>query len=74
MTKVDLRFCLQSPLSTAQLERLAEARGVYGVLDIKVDEWPGTLSVEYDASRLNPEEVAAVLHRAGVPAVKEPAT
>lgn len=73
MTKVDIRFRLQAPLAPAQLARLAEARGVYGILDLRVEEAAGTLAVEYDASRLNPQEVEGVLRRAGVPVVREPA-
>ena len=71
MTKVVLRFRLQSALSNDELARLADTRSVYGVLDIKVDEAAATLAVEYDASRLNPDEVAAVVHRAGIAAVRE---
>ena len=67
MTKVLIRFRLQSPLTETQLARLANARSVYGVLNFHLDD--NTLAVEYDATRLRPEEVAAVLHRAGIPVV-----
>ena len=71
MTKVLIHFKLQSPLTEAHLACLADARSVYGLLDFQLDE-PGTsLAVEYDATRLRPDEVAAVLHRAGIPAVRE---
>ena len=71
MTKVDMRFRLQSPLSEAQRGRLAETRSVYGVLDFHLDESDGVLVVEYDATRLRPEEVVGILHRAGLPALQE---
>lgn len=74
MTKVDIRFKLQSPLTAAQLARLAETRGVYGILEMTLDEAAGALHVEYDASRLNPQEVEGVLRRAGLPVVREPAS
>ncbi len=71
MTKVLLRFRLQSPLTESQLGRLADARSVYGVLDFQLDPSGASLAVEYDATRLRPDEVTAVLHRAGIPAVRE---
>ena len=67
MTKVDLRFRLQSPLAEPQLTRLSDLRGVYGVLGFRLE--PGALAVEYDATRLRPAEVEALLHGAGIPAV-----
>ncbi len=71
MTKVMIRFRLQSPLAARQLARLADARSLYGILDLQVDEPGCGLAVEYDASRLRPEEVAAVLHRAGIPVLPD---
>ena len=71
MTKVVIRFRLQSPLTEPQLARLADARSVYGVLDFQIDEGSRSLAVEYDATRLTPDEVATVLHGAGLPAVRE---
>jgi len=71
MTKVIVRYRLQSPLAEPQLARLAEARSVYGILNFDLDTAADRLAVEYDASRLRPEEVAGVLRRAGVPAVPE---
>ena len=71
MTKVDIRFKLQAPLTPAQLARLAETRGVYGILELDLDEAAGTLAVEYDASRLTAQEVEGVLRRAGLPVVRE---
>jgi hypothetical protein len=67
MTKVDLHFRLQAPLAEPQLARLADLRGVYGVLGFRLE--PGALAVEYDATRLRPAEVEALLHHAGIPAL-----
>jgi hypothetical protein len=67
MTKVDLHFRLQSPLAEPQLARLADLRGVYGVLGFRLE--PDALAVEYDATRLRPAEVEALLHGAGIPAL-----
>ena len=63
------RFRLQSVLSPAQLERLAELRVVYGVLNFEWPEGAGEFTVEYDATRLRPAEVGALLRRNGIPAV-----
>ena len=71
MTKVVARFRLQAPLDTAQLERLAEARGVYGILGFQMDDASQALAVEYDATRMNRQEVAGLLRRCGVAAVLE---
>ncbi|MBI3694715.1 MAG: hypothetical protein HY238_07730 [Acidobacteria bacterium] len=71
MTKVLIRFKLQSPLTESSLAHLADARSVYGVFDFQLAAAGTTLAVEYDATRLRPDEVAAVLHRAGIPAVRE---
>ena len=65
MTRVQLRFRLLRPLSEAQAAGLAAAHSVYGIARIQPaggDE----LVVEYDATRLRPADVAAVLERAGV--------
>ena len=71
MTKVIARFRLQAPLTDQQLDRLADVRGVYGILRFETDETGQSLSVEYDATRMKAEEVAGLLHRAGVPVVRE---
>lgn len=69
MTKVVVRFQLQSTLNDRQLARLADLRGVYGVLGFDLDEANQRLSVEYDATRLQPPEVTSLLRRAGIPAL-----
>jgi hypothetical protein len=67
VTKVVIRFRLQSPLTEAQLARLAELRGVYGILNFEADESSGAFGVEYDATRLCPAEVASLLRASGIP-------
>ena len=69
MTKVQLQFRLQAPLAEPQLARLADLRGVYGLLGFRTDEATGVLAVEYDATRLRPDEVTALLRGAGIPAL-----
>ena len=49
------------------MARLDDAYKVYGIRHIQVDPSLDSLSVEYDATRLNPKEVAATLGRLGIP-------
>ncbi|MBM3775850.1 MAG: hypothetical protein FJW37_11915 [Acidobacteria bacterium] len=67
MTKVELAFALSRPIDEPLLARIAAAHGVYGILRIHVEPGGELLRVEYDASRLRPAEVEAVLTRRGVP-------
>jgi len=67
MTKVVVRFRLQSPLTDLQLARLAALRGVYGVISWEFNSESTTFAVECDATRLRPPEVAALLRRNGIP-------
>jgi hypothetical protein len=67
MTKVLIRFELQSPLTDAQLSQLADLRGVYGVLHCEFDQNSSAVAVEYDATRLRPAEVGGLLRRHGIP-------
>jgi len=67
MTRVLLRFELQAPLTDAQLAQLADLRGVYGILNFEFDQASSACAVEYDATRLRPLEVGALLRRHGIP-------
>ena len=71
MTKVDARYRLVHPLDDELLRRIADAHSVYGVVRVRVDEAAGELTVEYDASRLTPDQVDAVLRRAGIAVQRE---
>ena len=71
MTKVDARYRLSHPLGDGLLERIAGVHSVYGIVRVRLDEAGGGLTVEYDASRLTPEQVDAVLRRAGLPVQRE---
>ena len=46
---------------------IANLYEVYGILRIDVEPGGQKLTVEYDATRLGPKDVEAVLARAGVP-------
>ena len=71
MTRVFIRFRLQSSLTGDQLASLSNARGVYGLLGVEIDPAGDRLTLEYDATRLNPSEVLSLLRGAGIPALEE---
>jgi hypothetical protein len=66
MTKVQIKYKLLRPLDETLMENIAKAHSVYGIERIAVNGSEG-ITVEYDASRLNANEVESVLHRAGIP-------
>jgi hypothetical protein len=66
MTTVDLVLCLaEVPTETAAIA-LAEARDVYGIRRLQMDSAALTLTLEYDATRLNQAEVEGLVRRAGI--------
>jgi len=67
MTKIQLPFHLSAPLDEKQMSRIADLYSTYGFLRISVSPDRQDLIVEYDATRLTPEEVEAALARAGFP-------
>jgi hypothetical protein len=67
MTKVQIRFNLQKPLDDILLERISEAHSFYGILHITVPPSNDRILVEYDASRLGPDDVESALEGAGIP-------
>ncbi len=73
MASTEIRFRLHKPLDEAGLERLARLHSVYGIHRIRPSEDLQEITVAYDASRWTPDQVEALLHRFGVPAVPQPA-
>jgi allophanate hydrolase subunit 1 len=71
MTKVQIRFRLQRPLDSVLLPRLAQANALYGIERVTLSPALDGLTVEYDASRLNPAEVESALAAAGIPIAPE---
>ena len=71
MTKVQVRFRLQSPLKSGQLARLAGAHAIYGLDRLRADPSGEYLSVDYDASRLTRPDVEANLRKLGISAARE---
>jgi hypothetical protein len=67
MTKVQVRYRLLRELDEGMLARLAGTYGVYGLLGVEPEPDGSGLIVEYDATRLQPAEIAAILGKAGIP-------
>ena len=70
MTKIQLDYDLQRPLDETLMTQIARLHGVYGILRVAVKPSLREVTVEYDATRLSPNEVEAVLERAGLPVMK----
>ena len=66
MTQLDVAFRYGTPPGENELHALTYARDVYGVRKIEFDEAQQVVRVEYDATRLNDDTVAAILRRAGL--------
>jgi hypothetical protein len=54
------------------IRALDQVREVYGVRRISFDEKARTVQVEYDASRLHADDVAALLREAGIALLEWP--
>jgi len=67
MTKVQVRFHLRKPLDESDYHGIAMAHAKYGIDKITVAPDLQELKVEYDATRLRPAEVEALLAAAGIP-------
>jgi hypothetical protein len=66
MTLLDVVFKYGNPPGEREMLALNNAWEVYGVRKIKFDEKERTIRVEYDATRLNDNEIAGILRRAGI--------
>jgi len=66
MTALDVVYRYGLPPRQAQMRALDALREVYGIRRISFNEKEGTVRVEFDASRLAEETVAALLRGAGL--------
>ena len=71
MTQLEVLYRYEQHPTEATMIALGNAREVYGVRRIKIDEEWKTILVEYDATRLNKQVVYELLRRAGVDLVEE---
>jgi hypothetical protein len=67
MAKVEIAFDLWRPLEEEDLLNFAKLTSVYGILMAKISPTLDKITIEYDASRLTPEQVQVVLERHGMP-------
>jgi len=67
MTKVQKQVRLWKSLDEAALARISDAHTLYGIYRITVASTLDRLTVEYDATRLRPQEVESALACAGIP-------
>jgi hypothetical protein len=66
MTSLDVVFRYGAPPTEGAMRAVDCVREVYGIRRIQFNCKEHTLRVEFDASRLNDNTVAALLRRAGI--------
>jgi hypothetical protein len=66
MTALDVVFRLGRPPGAPEMQAIYQVREVYGIRKINFDGNGSAVRVEYDASRLCENTVAALLRRAGL--------
>ncbi len=67
MTYLEVHYRYTGPLNAAQLKRVGELPGHYGIRRIRLDEESHVARIEFDASRLKESEVVHWIRRAGMP-------
>jgi allophanate hydrolase subunit 1 len=67
LTKVQIHFRLERPLDEALMSAINDAQAVYGIERIQLSPSLDSLMVEYDASRLRPADIEAILRSKGLP-------
>lgn len=71
MTKVLIRFRVGRPLDHTMMNRIADAHSIYGMIRILAHPEDSEISVEYDASRLTPADIKALLLERGIAVVEK---
>ena len=66
MTSVDVVFKYLYAPTEGVMRAMDNVREVYGIRRIRFSEAEQTVRVEYDATRLNQDSVAALLRRTGL--------
>ncbi len=66
MTRVELQYDIVTPFADVDYERLSELTSVYGIMGIRLKPDASGVTIEYDATRLNPDGVDHVLKSNGL--------
>jgi hypothetical protein len=66
MTAVEVVFQYGSTLTESTMRAIDDLREVYGIRRIRFNETDSTLLVEYDATRLNENNITTLLRQAGL--------
>lgn len=66
MTPTDIAYRYGRAPGMAEMRAISALTEVYGVRKVSFDEAANTVRIEFDASRMNEENVAALLRRAGL--------
>ena len=66
MTQLDVVFRYGMQPGAEVLRAIDSLREVYGIRNVKFNEVEQTIRVEFDASRMKEDTVAALLRRAGM--------
>ncbi len=66
MTSLDVVFRYGQKPGARELRAIDSLREVYGIRSVKFNEKEQTIRVEFDASRMKEDTVAALLRRAGI--------
>lgn len=66
MTSVDICFNYGMPPTETTMKALDYVREVYGVRRVRFNEAERSIRIEYDATRLNEDTVAALLRGTGL--------
>jgi hypothetical protein len=71
MTSLDVVFRYGRQPGARELRAIDSMREVYGIRSVKFNEKDQTIRVEFDASRMKEDTVAALLRRAGVDLIEK---
>ena len=66
MTRLQINFRLQQPLTDQAMIKLSDTWSIYGIQKIKLSPEQDRMMVEYDATRMKPSDVEAALACAGI--------
>ena len=69
MTTVEITFRYQGEVRPESLSRIRDEHSNFGVRKVQMDAGRKSITVEYDATRLDSSGVAAVLRRVGIAVV-----